>query len=158
MYTEAHPSNKIIPSTPQFKVANKNVGPLPKQTSERPSESLSVSGVIKKYFMVSDDDEVTSNNSKPPVLKYVPKTPPTMSNVRASRDRKKSSMSNVRASRDKKKSSGVGKRLIVAANNLGISASDKKPVISLCKYKCGKLSMLETSSIVRHPIFEIGDE
>ncbi|GJZ24614.1 histone-lysine N-methyltransferase ATX2-like protein isoform X1 [Tanacetum coccineum] len=137
LYTEAHPSTKIIPSTPQFKEANKNVGPLPKPTSERSSESISVSGVIKKYFIVSDDDEVTSTNSKPLGLKYAPKTPPTMS-----------TMSHVRASRDKKKSSGVGKRVIVAANNLGISASDKKPVVSLCKYKCAKLSMLKTSSIV----------
>nr|GEU83728.1 hypothetical protein [Tanacetum cinerariifolium] len=101
LYTEAHPSNKIIPSTPKFKVANKNVGPLPKPSSERQSESISVSGVIKKYFIVSDDDEVTSTNSKPLGLKYAPKTPPTMS-----------TMSYVRASRDEKKSSGVGKRVI----------------------------------------------
>ncbi|KAI7734100.1 hypothetical protein M8C21_018899 [Ambrosia artemisiifolia] len=112
-------------------------------TSERMSQSISVSGIIKKYFSVFDD-EVTSSSSKPRVPSYAPKTPPTITKVGGSRD--------------KKRPSAIGKRLIVAANNLGISTSDKKPVISLCKHKYDKLSVPKSSSIVRHPVFEIGEE
>ncbi|KAD3067226.1 hypothetical protein R6Q59_018697 [Mikania micrantha] len=108
-------------------------------TSERVSESISVSGIIKKYFSLHDD-EVTSSNSKP----RVPKTPPMATEVGGSRE--------------KKRSTAVGNRLIVAANHLGLSTSDKKPVISLCKYKCDKFSVPKSSSHVRHPVFEIGEE
>ncbi|KAM0063730.1 hypothetical protein Hdeb2414_s0003g00094391 [Helianthus debilis subsp. tardiflorus] len=114
-------------------------------TSERMSQSISisVSGIIKKYFSVFDD-EVTSSRSKARVPSCAPRTPPTVSKVERSRE--------------KKRSSAIGNRLIVAANNLGISTSDRKPVISLCKRKCDKFSVPKSSSVVRHPVFEIGEE
>ncbi|XP_077215354.1 uncharacterized protein LOC143849932 [Tasmannia lanceolata] len=47
--------------------------------------------------------------------------------------------------------SEVGKRLLVAANGLGISLSNQKPVISLCQ------SAVDSRSLVRNIIFEISD-
>ncbi|KAJ9536779.1 hypothetical protein OSB04_un000003 [Centaurea solstitialis] len=87
-----------------------------------------MSGIINKYFSVCD--EVTSAKSKPCVLNYVPATP--MPSVTM----------NVRSSRGRNKSSGVGKRLIVTANNLGVSTSDKKPMVSLCRYNGDKSSFV----------------
>ncbi|KAJ9536777.1 hypothetical protein OSB04_un000001 [Centaurea solstitialis] len=181
LYTEAYPLNKKASSTPQSEVVhaglsenrtNKNrpkskrtrkgvqclnpalktnsravtisktivtnVGSFMEPTNDRLSESVSVSGIINKYFSVCD--EVTSVKSKPCVLNYVPATP--MPSVTM----------NVRSSRGRNKSSGVGKRLIVAANNLGVSTSDKKPMVSLCRYNGDK-----SSFVVRHPIFEISE-
>ncbi|KAI3769140.1 hypothetical protein L6452_00240 [Arctium lappa] len=172
LYTEAYPLNTKIASTPNRTNKNRpkakrekrtrkgvqfsnpimktdsravhmskktmtNACSFMEPTSERMSESVSVSlsGIINKYFSVCDD--VTSAKSKPRVS-YAPMTPSVTTNVRASRDRNKCS--------------GVGKRLIVAANNLGVSTSDKKPMVSLCRYKCDKSPFL-----VRHPIFEIGE-
>ncbi|KAK1440204.1 hypothetical protein QVD17_06029 [Tagetes erecta] len=112
-------------------------------TCERMSESISVSGIIKKYFSVLDD-EATSSNSKSQRPHYAPKTPPTITKVGGSRE--------------KKRSRAVGNRLIVAANHLGISTSDKKPVISLCRFKCDEFSVPKSSSPIRHPVFEIGEE
>lgn len=151
LYMKVNRLNKKKSPTPQSEaihdslsenITKKNASSFVEPTSERMCESISVSGIIKKYFFVCDDDEVTSNNSKSRVLNYAPKTPPTMTNIRASRDLKKSS--------------GVGKRVIVAANTLGVSTSDKKPSISLCKYKCKNLSVSKSSSVTRHPVFELG--
>ncbi|KAL4554092.1 hypothetical protein LXL04_039799 [Taraxacum kok-saghyz] len=154
LYTEAYPLIKKIPSTPQSEVTHDGLSenitkkkPLKSRTNERTNnheqgsnahsfESVSISGIIKKYFSVYD--EVTSVNSTPQAPKYAPKTPPTMTSVRALKDLRECS--------------GVGNGVILAANNLGIS-SDKKQVVSLCKYKCDK-----SSSHVRHPVFEIGEE
>ncbi|KAJ9562643.1 hypothetical protein OSB04_007803 [Centaurea solstitialis] len=117
-----------------------NVGSFMEPTNDRlsGSVSVSVSGIINKYFSVCD--EVTSAKSKPHASDYIPATP--MPSV----------TTNVRASRNGSKSSGVGKRLILAANNLGVSTSDKKPMVSLCRSKCDK-----SPFVVRHPIFEIGE-
>ncbi|KAI3754092.1 hypothetical protein L2E82_26228 [Cichorium intybus] len=163
LYTEAYPLNNKVPSTPQSELINNGLSEnrTKKKCTKSRSKirrnehkegshansfesvpiSVSVSGIIKKYFSVYD--EVTSVNSRPQVTKCAPKTPPTMTSVRALRDLRKCS--------------GVGNGVIVAANNLGIS-SNKKPVISLCKYKCDTSSDLKSSSHVRHPVFEIGEE
>ncbi|KAL7592749.1 uncharacterized protein LOC111907970 [Lactuca sativa] len=145
LYTEAYPLNKKIPSTPQSQVVVHNgLSRIKKRENEHKqgsdaysfeSVSVSVSGIIKKYFSVYD--EVTSVNPRPQVPKYAPETPPTVTSVRSLKDLRKCS--------------GVGNGVILAANNLGAS-SNKKRVISLCKDKCDK-----SSSHVRHPVFEIGE-
>ncbi|XP_076897029.1 uncharacterized protein LOC143550219 isoform X1 [Bidens hawaiensis] len=138
-----------ISSKPESEISHRGLSenicekPIKKMepTSERMSETVSISGIIKKYFSVFDD-EVTSSGSKARAPNYAPKTPPTITKVGGSREMKR-----------------IGKRLIVAANNLGISTSDKKPVISLCKQRSDTFRVPKSSSsTVRHPVFEIGEE
>ncbi|KAI3810204.1 hypothetical protein L1987_19814 [Smallanthus sonchifolius] len=167
LYTQVDPLNKKMSSTPESEVVHRGLSEnrtensckrsrkkmkvtdfrpsFVEPTIERMSESISVSGIIKKYFSVFDD-EATSSNPKTRAPSYAPKTPPT------------ATITKVGGSREKKRSCAVGSRLIVAANHLGISTSDKKPVISLCRYKCDEFSVPKSSSLVRHPVFEIGEE
>ncbi|XP_015879609.3 uncharacterized protein LOC107415735 isoform X1 [Ziziphus jujuba] len=51
----------------------------------------------------------------------------------------------------------VGKRLVMASGNLGISPSKQKTAIYLCRMKDGKVLGLNSSSVVKQPQFEISD-
>ncbi|KAK9268822.1 hypothetical protein L1049_000586 [Liquidambar formosana] len=62
-----------------------------------------------------------------------------------------------RTSRDKLERTEVGKRLVTASNNLGISTSKQTPVISICRFKDGTLLGSNSSSLVRSLAFEIND-
>lgn len=140
--------------------------------SETLSESLSVSGIIKKYF--SDYEEVSlssnftsranqsqrkkrlmtrtdSNCSKSKVSgisQFTPKTPPRVLPFPLSTDLSS------KTSRNIVKRTGVGNRLVVASNNLGISV---KSATGLCRFGDRKLSVPKSSSFVRSIVFEISD-
>ncbi|KAI8012244.1 hypothetical protein LOK49_LG06G00322 [Camellia lanceoleosa] len=140
--------------------------------SETLSEWLSVSGIIKKYF--SDYEEVSlssnftsranqsqrkkrlttrtdSNCSKSKVSgisQFMPKTPPRVLPFPLSTDLSS------KTSRNIVKRTGVGHRLVVASNNLGISV---KSATGLCRFGDRKLSVPKSSSFVRSIVFEISD-
>ncbi|CAK9145112.1 unnamed protein product [Ilex paraguariensis] len=140
------------------------------------SESVSVSGIIKKYF--SSYEEVTSSsevifkpiqsghkeqlkartNDYPPNVQvditpqFAAKTPNQMILFPLPTD------PSSEPSRKKLKKTEVGKRLLVASNNLGISASKQKPAVSLFRCLEGKLLMPNSSSLVRSLVFEIVED
>ncbi|KAH7534027.1 hypothetical protein FEM48_Zijuj04G0194100 [Ziziphus jujuba var. spinosa] len=51
----------------------------------------------------------------------------------------------------------VGKHLVMASGNLGISPSKQKTAIYLCRMKDGKVLGLNSSSVVKQPQIEISD-
>ncbi|KAM7495653.1 hypothetical protein LguiB_030262 [Lonicera macranthoides] len=148
-----------------------NFSPLDKTPSDTLSESVSVSvsGIIKKYF--SNSDGVTSspevnfagirtwpeeqlkvrkeNNCSGPQINTPPEctatTPPEMINFA------------LPSYSSSKTSTRVGKRLLIASNNLRISGSKQNPTFSLCRFSKGKLQVPK-SSFVRSLVFEISDE
>ncbi|KAK2999164.1 hypothetical protein RJ639_022608 [Escallonia herrerae] len=147
--------------------------PVPSKTLSE-SVSVSVSGIIKKYF--SNDDEVTSSSevnfaaiqhrpaqqlksrTDDKCLRRESYTTPCYK-VRA---RPKMILSSLPV----EPSSGtlpngrrrpeVGKRLLIASNNLRISATKQKPAFSLCRD--GRLLVPKSSTLVRTLVFDIRDE
>ncbi|CAL0301545.1 unnamed protein product [Lupinus luteus] len=142
-----------------------------------PSEAISVTGIINKYFTGSNGvdsfnspsvSEVTSkvDNSEVEVQskaksrsfskkqthslpKISFKTPPQV--LHAPSDVNLVSNN----SRDKTGRSKVGKRLLVASRSLGASASKNSPTLSFVRYKDGKV--LEYMSQIKGSIFSISD-
>ncbi|CAL5392501.1 unnamed protein product [Camellia sinensis] len=140
--------------------------------SETLSESLSVSGIIKKYF--SDYEEVSlrsnftsranqsqrkkqlttrtdsncSTSKVSGISQFTPKTPPRVLPFPLSTDLSS------KTSRNIVKRTGVGNRLVVASNNLGRSV---KSATGLCRFGDRKLSVPKSSSFVRSIVFEISD-
>ncbi|XP_058210944.1 uncharacterized protein LOC131323260 isoform X2 [Rhododendron vialii] len=143
--------------------------------SETFSETVSVSGIIKKYF--SDYEEVTfcsnytsrayksqcieqltaatndnCSETKASVMpQFTPKTLPRSLPSLLPTDR------SCKTSRNKIKRPEVGKRLVVASNKLGISASMRKSATGLCGRRDRKLMVPESSSLVRSLVFEVSD-
>ncbi|XP_047975353.1 uncharacterized protein LOC125217840 isoform X2 [Salvia hispanica] len=133
-------------------------------TSETVSEPASVSGIIRKYF--SDYDEVASgpesmfttyqyihrkplnrsnrceyhkNLMKSPATVHVPPQtvhipPPHVSRVE---------MPGSGALRNKHKRPDIGKRLVLASGSLGLSPSNQRSILSLCRYNDEELSFQE---------------
>lgn len=143
--------------------------------SETLSESIAVSGIIKKYF--SNNDEVTSRSGlsfaavrskhkeKPKAIidcKFAnvqldvasPVTCKTPLQMPHSPWKDNTSSE---ASSYKCKKPEVGKRLLLASNNLGLSPSNQMPALSVCKSNDRK-SAVHKSTIVRSLVFEIPDE
>ncbi|KAL2457193.1 Uncharacterized protein Adt_46477 [Abeliophyllum distichum] len=142
--------------------------------SEMLSESISVSGIIKKYF--SNYDEVTSrsglsftsvrsNHKEKPKARtdckclniqsdvaspVTGQTPPQMPHSPWP-DKTDSETS-------KCKKPEVGKRLLLASNNLGLSPSNQLPALSLCKFSDRKSTVHKSGTTVRSLVFEIPDE
>lgn len=138
---------------------------LVEASSQTLSEPVSVSGIIKKYFSGYDEvtsitegqfksrtDEGWSNLPIDIIPQSAEKTPPTM--VVTPFPAKASSG----PSRDKHKRREVGKCLVMASNNLGMSASKRKPTVSVHQYRERRVSILRSSSLVRSLVFEISDE
>ncbi|KAG8386014.1 hypothetical protein BUALT_Bualt03G0105000 [Buddleja alternifolia] len=116
--------------------------------SETFSESVSVSGIIKKYF--SDYDEVASSSGLP------------FTTVRDRHNERTNSRSdckylNIQSEKNCKKPE-VGKRLLRASDNLGLSPSDQRPALSFCKLSDRKSPCHKSSAIVRNLVFEIAQE
>lgn len=101
------------------------------------SEAASVSGIIKKYF--SDHDEVASSRRR-------------LNSRTKSKNLKIQSPQE--ASREKHIKPQVGSRLLLASESLGLSPSNQRPVLSLCKYSDEK-SLFHT---VRNLVFEMTEE
>lgn len=148
--------------------------------SERSSEVVSVTGIIKRYFSNFDDmnhfgspssSEVNSrmiccystehlgatidgnhSNIQIGVTPLITtRTPPRETPFLFS--------TNLRpeTSRDKLERTEVGKRLVVAFNTLGISSSNQNPAISLNRFKDKTLLGVE-STLVRSMVFEMSDD
>ncbi|KAF8410875.1 hypothetical protein HHK36_003412 [Tetracentron sinense] len=151
--------------------------PMVETHSVSSSEVVSVTGIITKYFYngspsisdIGDDfggssthqlqleeplkaetDEYCSNVKIGVTPQYTANTPPRMLFLPLPADPSPDT------SRAKLGRTEVGKRLVLAANNLGISVS-KKPAVSLCRSKGGKLLVSNSSPLVRSLIFEISD-
>ncbi|KAK4439691.1 hypothetical protein Salat_0304000 [Sesamum alatum] len=144
--------------------------------SETFSESVSVSGIIKKYF--SDYDEVASSSGFPFTTvrnrhkEWLNKradcknlnsqsgiTSPVTCRIpsRVSQDvwlEKPSS----EASRQKLREPEVGKRLLLASDNLGLTPSNRQPALSLCRHSDGKSPFNNSAAIVRNLVFELTDD
>ncbi|KAF5949561.1 hypothetical protein HYC85_011554 [Camellia sinensis] len=140
--------------------------------SETLSESLSVSGIIKKYFSDYEEVGLSSNftsranqsqrkkrlttrtdsnclkSKVSGISQFTPKTPPRVLPFPLSTDLSS------KTSRNIVKRTGVGNRLVVASNNLGISV---KSATGLCRFGDRKLSVPKSSSFVRSIVFEISD-
>ncbi|KAK2999579.1 hypothetical protein RJ639_024327 [Escallonia herrerae] len=135
--------------------------PVPSKTLSE-SVSVSVSGIIKKYF--SNDDEVTSSSEQlksrtdDKCLRRESYTTPCYK-VRA---RPKMILSSLPVEPSSgtlpngRKRPEVGKRLLIAANNLRISATKQKSAFSLCRD--GRLLVPKSSTLVRTLVFDIRDE
>ncbi|KAL3851128.1 hypothetical protein ACJIZ3_013010 [Penstemon smallii] len=104
-------------------------------SSETLSESISVSGIIKKYF--SDYDDVAS-----------PQSGYKSSNVWLKKP-------NSEALIEKRKKPEVGKRFLVACNNLGLTPTNQRPEVSVCKLSNGRSPVYKPSDVVRNLVFEI---
>ncbi|KAL0399115.1 UNVERIFIED_CONTAM: hypothetical protein Sradi_2254800 [Sesamum radiatum] len=145
--------------------------------SETFSESVSVSGIIKKYF--SDYDEVASSSGFPsttvcnrykerltnradrktlnirsgimsPVTCHIP--PQVSQDVPLEKPSSE-------ASREKLREPEVGKRLLLASDSLGLTPSNQQPALSLCRYSDGKSPFRKNSAaIVRNLVFELTDD
>ncbi|KAL0353503.1 UNVERIFIED_CONTAM: hypothetical protein Sangu_0931600 [Sesamum angustifolium] len=144
--------------------------------SETFSESVSVSGIIKKYF--SDYDEVASSSGFPfttvrnrhkerlnnradcktlnirsgimsPVTCHIP--------PRVSQDVWLEKCSS-EASREKLREPEVGKRLLLASDSLGLNPSKRQPVLSLCRDSDGKSPFHNSAAIVQKLVFELTDD
>ncbi|XAR67358.1 hypothetical protein NMG60_11002077 [Bertholletia excelsa] len=129
-------------------------------SEETLSETVSISGIIRKYF--SDYEEVTccsdiasrANKSQQGELvdaranlpHFAVKTPPRMLIFPLPTDQ------GPRTSRDTFKKAQVGKRMVVASNMLRTSASKQKSSSGLCKSNDHK-----SSSLVQSIVFEISD-
>ncbi|KAG5530058.1 hypothetical protein RHGRI_030428 [Rhododendron griersonianum] len=61
-----------------------------------------------------------------------------------------------KTSRNNIKRPNVGKRLVVASNKLGISASMRKSATGLCGRRDRKLLVPKSSSLVKSILFEVG--
>lgn len=137
--------------------------------SEALSETISVSGIIRKYF--SDYDEVASSSrfSFTPVLgrqkerlnsskdtKYSNIQPDLMSPVIAHKPTQVEKLDS-KASREKRRKPEVGKRVVLASNSLGLTPSNERPALSLCKFS-DKKSDNRFASMARTLVFEIPDE
>ncbi|KZV53707.1 hypothetical protein F511_38117 [Dorcoceras hygrometricum] len=130
-------------------------------------ETVSVSGIIHKYF--SDYDEVASSSrfSFTPVLgrqkerlnnrsKYSTVQPRLMSPLVDHKPRQVEKPDS-NASREKHWKPEVGKRVVLASNSLGLTPSYERPALSACKFS-DKRSDDRFASLVRTPVFEIPDE
>ncbi|KAI3456804.1 hypothetical protein Pfo_013467 [Paulownia fortunei] len=144
--------------------------------SETFSESVSVSGIIKKYF--SDYDEVASSSGFPfstvwskhkeqlnssaecknlniqsdilsPVTGLIP--PQVSQDVWLEKPSSEASM-------EKGRKPEVGKRLLLASDGLGLTPSNQQPALSLCRYSDGKSPFRKSAAIVRNLVFEITEE
>lgn len=142
--------------------------------SETLSETISVSGIIKRYF--TNNDEVTSSSrfsslALPTVdnehysyyqnrkfdmsLPLTPDIPPRMLHSQSH------DQLNPKASHgtDKK---NVGKRLIAASNNLMVYASKHSPTLSLCSkfglFRDRGLSIPNSTCSIKGLVFDISDE
>ncbi|XP_073126526.1 uncharacterized protein [Henckelia pumila] len=132
--------------------------------SEAMSETVSVSGIIHKYF--SDYDEVASssrllgrhkerlNSSKN--SKYCNFPPDLMSPVIAHKPPQVEKPDS-KASGEKCRKPEVGKRVVLASNSLGLTPSNERPALSVCKVS-DKRSDGRFASMVRTLVFEIPDE
>ncbi|KAL3643728.1 hypothetical protein CASFOL_014543 [Castilleja foliolosa] len=98
------------------------------------SDVVSVSGIIKKYF--SDDEEVGS-------------TP--YSSVQTVNKRK------YYLNRETHAKPEVGKRLLLAKDNLGLNLSNQRPLLSLCRSGNRKMHCKSTA-VVRDSVFEMMSE
>lgn len=143
--------------------------------SEMLSESKSVSGIIKKYF--SNNDEVTSSST----LSFKAVRSNHKEKLKARIDCKCANIqldvaspvtgltplqmlhspwkdnTGSEASSYKCKKPEVGKRLLLASNNLGLSPSNQMPALSVCKSHNRK-SAVHKCTTVRSLVFEIPDE
>ncbi|KAE9594282.1 hypothetical protein Lalb_Chr18g0052131 [Lupinus albus] len=164
-----HPPENICENVPELSAKSMQVSP---------SEAISVTGIINKYFTASNGvdsfhspsiSEVTSkvdNNSEIEVQskakshsfskkqthslpKFCFETPPRV--LHAPLDVNLVSDN----SRDKIGRSKVGKRLLLASRSLGASASKNSPTLSFVRYKDGKV--LEYKSQIKGSIFSISD-
>lgn len=137
--------------------------------SEALSETISVSGIILKYF--SDCDEVASSSrfSFTPVLgrqkeklnsskdsKYSNIQPDLVSPVIAHKPTQVEKPDS-KASREKSRKPEVGKRVVLASNSLGLTPNNERPALSVCKFSV-KRSDDRFASMVRSLVFEIPDE
>lgn len=143
-------------------------------SSEIISESISVSSIIKRYF--TNYDEVTSSSrfsdsALPTVNKEYSReiasnyhnrefdmslplavgTPPQILQPHSlDQHWTKSSRS--------MNGKNIGRRLIAAAENIGVHLSKKSPILSLCKYRNRNPSVPNSSAPMKDLIFGISDE
>ncbi|KAL6529434.1 hypothetical protein OROGR_015057 [Orobanche gracilis] len=103
--------------------------------NETLSESVSISGIINKYF--SDYDEVASN---------------TFGTARSRHECKKYLNRRRRSSEYKYAKPEVGNRLLLASDNLGLSPSNQQPALSL-----RKSPFCKSADVVRNLVFEMAE-
>ncbi|XP_059666568.1 uncharacterized protein LOC132312282 isoform X2 [Cornus florida] len=152
-----------------------HASPMVDNPCETSLETVSVSGIIKKYF--SDYDEVISNSDdtsraikNTPEEQLITRRGDNCTNIQVDATAQITAKTRPRmlpfplstdpssqTSRDKLKGAEVGKRLLVASNNLSISGSKQKPVIALHRFRDGKSSEPKSSSLIRRIVFEISD-
>lgn len=144
--------------------------------SETFSESVSVSGIIKKYF--SDYDDVTSSSGFPYTTvrnrhkerlnsstecKYLNIQPDIMSPVRGRIPPQVSQdvwleKPSFEASGEKRTKPEVGKRLLLASDSLGLTPSNQQSALSLCRYSDGKSQFHKSTATARNLVFEMTEE
>lgn len=123
--------------------------------SETFSESVSVSGIISKYF--SDYDEVASTTVFPFSTVQNRHRQQLWSNELEIKDiclEKTSSGASIAKSRKPQ----VGTRLLLASDSLRLTPSNQQPALSLSKYSDGKSPSHQSSDVARNLVFEITEE
>lgn len=163
------------------KIGNPRRGPLQRSPTENPgtnmvtdatgeaiSEPPSVSGIINKYF--SDYDEVASSPGYfSTTLRYRHKKQlnrGTECEYPIASDKMSPATGHL-VSQDvllEKPSSGrtqkadVGKRLLLASDSLGLAPSNRRSILSLCRYNGGESQLHTCTATVRNLVFDIRDE
>ncbi|KAF3444244.1 hypothetical protein FNV43_RR13934 [Rhamnella rubrinervis] len=148
--------------------------------SEMSIEAKSVSSIIKRYFTYSNEEsslasptssEVTSQaiQSGCNCEEYLKETDDKCSTIDVDSfpqfDTKgpqtvfplRSSTKTGQGTRFNFKRPEVGKRLVMASCNLGVSPSKQKNAVSLCRFKDGKELILNSCSLVKRLEFEMSD-
>ncbi|GER32836.1 COP1-interacting protein 4 [Striga asiatica] len=122
--------------------------------NEKVSESASISGIIEKYF--SDNDEVAST----PFSRYFNSS----TNYRNSNFQPDINISQMTGHINKpgyesSKKPEVGKRILQASRSLGLSPSNQRPALSLCRDTDRKSQPLcKLSAVVQNLAFELNEK
>uniref|UniRef100_A0A0A0K319 Uncharacterized protein n=1 Tax=Cucumis sativus TaxID=3659 RepID=A0A0A0K319_CUCSA len=122
--------------------------------SELSSEAMSVSSIIKRYFSSYDRESSISNQSRYDITRSQPGEYLKMKNM----GRGPSSLPlkvPFKPCPQKDERSKLGKRLVMASYNLGISPIGGRPEISLCNAKGKKFQ--EMMTLAKSSCFEISD-
>lgn len=147
-------------------------------SSEMSSEAKSVTSIIKRYFPNFNEEskfvsptssEVTSRANKHSEEECLTKTDDNCSSIQVDSFTQfptkgspylfpsLSSTKTGQGARYDFNRPEVGKRLVMASGNLGVSPRKQKAAIYLCCMKDGKVLGLNSSSVVKQPQFEISD-
>lgn len=123
--------------------------------SELSSEVMSVSSIIKRYFSSYDEVSSVSNQSSYNITQSQPEEYLKMKKNMARGPSLLPLKLPFKACSQKPERSKLGKRLVMASYNLGISPIRGRPEISLCNAKGKKFQ--ELTSLAKSSCFEISD-